>query len=74
MTSPTTIPPPEQDASAVVCGPLEQPRPAAGPSVSLPLPASTAAVRLGYLFRRLSADDVPLELRRALYQYRGVPL
>lgn len=74
MTSPTAIPPNEPPASAIEGGVLDQPRSIAGPAASSALYDHAVAARLEYLFRRIAAEDVPVELRRALYQYRGVPL
>lgn len=74
MTSPTAIPPPEPPASAIEGGVLNQSRSIANLAASSALSDHAVAARLEYLFRRIAADEVPVELRRALYQYRGVPL
>lgn len=42
-------------------------------SASAPTPPQQA-LRLAHLFRRVPGSAVPLELQRALYAHRGVPL
>lgn len=44
---------------------------------AVPVPVSASAqqaLRLAHLFRRVPGSAVPLELQRALYAHRGVPL